>query len=35
MIVWINGPFGVEIKSGSVTPNEFTSQEIHFEDIQQ
>lgn len=27
--------FGVEIKPGSVTSNEFTSQEIHFEDIQQ
>nr|WP_294495323.1 phospholipase D-like domain-containing protein [uncultured Anaerosporobacter sp.] len=26
--------FGVEIKPGSVTPNEITSQEIHFEDIQ-
>ncbi|MDD3142013.1 MAG: phospholipase D-like domain-containing protein [Lachnospiraceae bacterium] len=27
--------FGVELKPGSVTRNEFTSQEIHFEDIQQ
>lgn len=27
--------FGVEIKPGSVTPNEFSSQEIHFKDIQQ
>lgn len=27
--------FGLEIKPGSVTPNEFTSQEIHFENIQQ
>lgn len=27
--------FGVEIKPGSVTSNEFTSQEIHFENIQE
>lgn len=27
--------FGVEIKPGSVTQNEFTSQEIHFENIEQ